>query len=156
MLCLRPSKNQGLPLSTLDGVFSQFKLSLQDTLPSNVEASIALRAAWKLCDEMGNTFPNEHARGAAFEDCVGPMFHKHRWHHQFVVEAATEVHSGKVDSCFMADGIVYILREDKVDLGVGNDAYMQVCRDYQIYVESLSAEDRARGAPKFLLLVIGE
>ncbi|KAG8915302.1 hypothetical protein FRC02_004568, partial [Tulasnella sp. 418] len=107
---------------------------------------------------MGEAFLKEKERSARFQDCIGSFFSPGQWSQQSI-SAKSEIHSAYVDGCLSMEGIICIFREVKVELGEGHDAYLQLARDYQIYIARLRDNNDhvllQRGAPTFLLCLIG-
>ena len=159
ILCLRPTERQGLPLPLLDDAFCQFKREATKPVSDRKleAAAVARRVATTLCQSMGEPFENEGARGTKFVECLKPLFGTGDWTKQFYIDPPTETRTAKVDGCFRINGVVYILREDKIENGEAHDAYMQIVRDFHMYVENLREDDPTlqSGAPTFLVCVIG-
>lgn len=158
ILCFRPSGKQGLPLCVLDDVFGEFQHQATAPLPPTADAAQAMNAALNLCHTMPNYFAKEADRSDAFDKCLEPLFRLDLWHKQFPIRAKAEYRGGQVDRMYRQQGLVCILREDKVEAGTSDDPYMQVSRDYQLYVESVRDESPARvaqGVPVFLLSLLG-
>jgi len=159
ILCLRPSDKQGLSLSVLHDIFRQFQVHARTSISSDgPHAAAAIRAAFCLCEQMGDSFVNEKARTKAFDSCVKSLFPESVWHHQRLMEAETESYFGYFDASYWSEGILRIVREDKIEPGDGGDSYMQTARDYQLYISSLREKRDPflmQGAPTFLLCVFG-
>ncbi|KAG8908628.1 hypothetical protein FRB99_004916 [Tulasnella sp. 403] len=156
ILCLRPPGKRGLPLSVFHDVFREFQLQVNKALPQTDEGASFLESAFKLCSVMGNRFESENERSAAFQECVQPYF---TWESkERSVFTTSELCSDLVDVHLMEESVVTIIREDKIELGDGNDAYMQASRAYQLYVSSLQDGKSPlleHGAPTFLLTIQG-
>ncbi|KAG8967424.1 hypothetical protein FRC03_009944 [Tulasnella sp. 419] len=159
ILCLRPKEKHGLPLWILADVFRQFRLMANAPLPQDtVAANVALQVAYNLCDTMGEAFLTDKERSVRFQDCIGSFFSPGQWS-QHCISTKSEMYDASVDDCLLMEGIICIFREDKVELGEGHDAYLQIARDYQIYIARLRDNNDYvllhRGAPTFLLCLIG-
>ncbi|KAG8948546.1 hypothetical protein FRC00_008564 [Tulasnella sp. 408] len=152
ILCLRPAKRQGMLLTMMDDVFRTFKAQIRSNLPLEPQASLALRVANELCREMPQSLA-ETDRRRKFSKTTEPMFGT--WTHEAGVESILEEHSGRVDACVLSNGLIVILREDRSDLGEGNDPHMQACRAYQLDVQDLAENVKMHGAPRFILTVQG-
>lgn len=106
---------------------------------------------------MGEAFSEEEApsRTMAFDSCVSSLFSKYHVPHE--MQTLSKGNSRFVNDSYSINGILCIIREDK-EPGDGGDAYMQIARDFQLYVshllkkEDLILED---GAPTFLLCISG-
>ncbi|KAG8926669.1 hypothetical protein FRC01_008522 [Tulasnella sp. 417] len=158
ILCLRPSDKQGLPLCVLDNVFREFQRQVGAPLPSTEDARKAMNVAFDLCNMMPDHFTAGSDRGELFDKCLHPIFPHSWWRKEVYMSAPTELRPGKAGRAFELDGVVGIFREDKVETGTGDDAYMQVSRVYQLYVEKVRNEKPSllgQGAPVFLLCPCG-
>ncbi|KAG8904839.1 hypothetical protein FRC00_013723, partial [Tulasnella sp. 408] len=129
ILCLRPAKRQGMLLTMMDDVFRTFKAQIRSNLPLEPQASLALHVANELCREMPQSLA-ETDRRRKFSKTTELMFGT--WTHEASVESVLEEHSVRVDASILSNGLMVILREDKSDLGEGNDPHMQACRAYQL------------------------
>ncbi|KAG8915230.1 hypothetical protein FRC00_006434 [Tulasnella sp. 408] len=157
ILCFRPSGKQGLPLCTLDDVFRTFQQQATAELPETLDATQARNAAYSLCHKMPDPFRTERLRSDMFTECLAPVFPVQGWLGEFKIHPRTETHGGDVDRIYILDGIIYILREDKLEADTG-DPYMQVVRDYQLYAEETrigNVDFFVQGAPVFLLSLLG-
>ena len=117
----------------------------------------AERAAFRLCKEMGQFFENEEQRGSTFDKITSSLF---QWFPQVVIKPENEQHSGRADACVYGGEPLRMLfiREDKHDGGNG-DAYLQACRDYQLYASELLGKQSPHmniGLPIFLLTLVGK
>ncbi|KAG8949110.1 hypothetical protein FRC04_009056 [Tulasnella sp. 424] len=159
ILCFRPSDKQGLPLCILDNVFREFQRQARAPLPLiGEDVRKAMNAAFDLCYMMPNNFDTEYDRGQVFDKCLDPILPNSSWHEKLHLSAPTELRSGNAGRAYVLDGIVRILREDKVETGTGDDAYMQLSRVYQLYVESVRKKNAPlfdQGVPVILLCVLG-
>ncbi|KAG8942215.1 hypothetical protein FRC03_003504, partial [Tulasnella sp. 419] len=156
--CLRPPHREGLPLCILDEVFRQFRLQVAEEFPATNEAAAAIESAHKLCCEMGNSFENEKARQKSFDQCIDSLFGTKDWRQQYTIDSKNEKCTAIVDRCLFVNDMLCIIREAKVDIGLGNDVYMQVSRDFQMYISYLHEERSTLlkyGAPTFLVCVFG-
>ncbi|KAG8919148.1 hypothetical protein FRC02_001857 [Tulasnella sp. 418] len=156
--CLRPTHQQGLPLQILHGVFRQFRLQANGELPATAEAAAAIESASLLCSEMGNSFPDEKARQQRFDECIDSLIGSKKWQRQYTINSKNESRTAIVDRCLIMNDVLCIIREDKVEIGEGNDVYMQVSRDFQMYISYLRGESSPlldHGAPTFLVCVFG-
>ncbi|KAG8948555.1 hypothetical protein FRC03_000684, partial [Tulasnella sp. 419] len=156
--CLRPTHREGLPLRILDDVFRQFRLQVAEELPATNEAAAAIESAYKLCYQMGNSFKDEKARQKSFDQCIDSLFGTKDWRRQYTIDSENEMRTAIVNCCLFVNDVLCIIREDKVDIGLGNDVYMQVSRDFQMYISYLREERSALlkyGAPTFLVCVFG-
>jgi hypothetical protein len=158
ILCLRPGKKRGLPLSVLHDVFRQFQLEVAKPLSTTPPPADALEAAFLLCETMGDHFADETKRGCAFENCIKKLLSL-EWRHEHRIIPSSEGCSASIDGCYMDGGVLCIIREDKIEAGEAHDAYMQAARGFQMYVSQLRDNGSPlleRGAPTFILLLIGK
>ena len=163
ILCLRPPNARGLPLTTLHHVFRQFQHETFRPLPTTTETVAAQIAASKLCMRMGEAFKNEAERGEVFDECVDDIIEKGEAECKFQPHPAS--HYGKIDRCIREANIPIVLREDKLEFGLGgHDAYMQIARCYDLVVGVLTSSIEkdpnannylAHGAPCFLICLMG-
>ncbi|CAG8678193.1 5647_t:CDS:2, partial [Acaulospora colombiana] len=153
ILNLRPSTNQGLPLSTLNLIFSRFYATFEQQ-PSEV---VAMQVAHNLCVTMASSFKDERARGGAFVDCVRPMFNGYDFRTEVEMNSSLERHSSKA-GLVLVHGIREVLGgEYKLECGTG-DAYMQISRVYQTWINHLKDTKSLaldHGAPLILICVMG-
>lgn len=151
ILCLRPSDKQGLSLSVLHDVFRNFPLMANRPLPQTDEGARFLKMATHLFDLMGNRFEDDGQRGKAFQTCLGGTF-TWRAERPRTVHVLSELRTG---ACIMEEGVLSVIREDKAEIGEGDDAYMQACRAYQIYAKSLDSTGPIfrEGAPTFIVTI---
>lgn len=152
------SGKQGLPLCILDDVFREFQQQATAPLPSTTEARRALNAAFNLCYTMPNYFAKEADRSEMFDECLDPILPHRSWRKGVHLQGKSEHLGGHVGRIYEQDGVVCILRQDKVETGTGDDVYMQASRTYQLYVESVHNENPTlikQGAPVFLLCLLG-
>ncbi|KAF9481174.1 hypothetical protein BDN70DRAFT_558325 [Pholiota conissans] len=161
LLCKRSNKRTGLPLITLHDIFKQFQERSAQPLPDY--ANDALRVAFTLCSEMGDSFANKKERSARFNDCVSDLFCG--WDPQTTVQSKSEYASGEVDFTLKGhrgkDAICNLaIREDKLELGDDGDPYLQASRDYQLLIHSYEDKKNnflhtfnflAIGAPMFII-----
>ncbi|KAG9050148.1 hypothetical protein FS837_007447 [Tulasnella sp. UAMH 9824] len=157
ILCFRPNGKQGLPLCVLHDVFRQFQVTATETLPSTLAAAQAMNAAFSACRRMPEHFDTEDERSEAFDLCLGPLFPCERWREQVHLSATSGHHGGWVDRTYEVNGVVHILREDKLEADKG-DPYMHVARAYQLLAEKVRSKDPKRakeGVPVFLLCLLG-
>lgn len=150
ILCGRPVEKTSLPLNILDDVFRKFQIQSAAQLPATSEAQNAMKAAHQLCHVMPGYFETEPKRGKAFDACIDRLIKREDVH----VED-----QGIADKLYKLKEVVIMIREDKVEMGSSHDAYMQISREYQIYVESLTQTGvniLNRGAPLLLLCLVGE
>ena len=163
ILCMRPPKRTGLPLSTLHAAFYHFKCDAK--MP--FQESFQTIPADRLVRVMGNPFNDEFSdRTRIFNDCIDPLFQSDQWQMSMLVNPSSERRSEMVDASFAIKGstVAFILRADKNELGESGDPYMRLARCYHMYVEML--QDRVRspdsiralkhGVPIFLLCVDGK
>ncbi|KAG8896261.1 hypothetical protein FRC00_006191, partial [Tulasnella sp. 408] len=93
-----------------------------------------------------------------FDKCLDPILSHQSWRKGVHIQGETEHLGGHVGRIYEQDGVVCILREDKVETGTGDDVYMQASRSYQLYVEGVRNENPTlikQGAPAFLLCLLG-
>ncbi|KIO23482.1 hypothetical protein M407DRAFT_27013, partial [Tulasnella calospora MUT 4182] len=157
ILCFRPNDKKGIPLCVLDDVFREFQHQATAPLPPTTDAAQAMSAAFDLCCTMPDNFAEEDDRSKAFDKCLEPIFQLKSWRKQVPIEPDGEVHGGKVDRTYELDGAILIIREDKLEAGTGNDVYMQVARDYQLFVKESRDQNSTffeQGAPVFLLCLL--
>ncbi|KAF4571739.1 hypothetical protein EYR40_008263 [Pleurotus pulmonarius] len=151
LLCARPTIQRGLPLSTLHDVFREFIIRADSPLPHCSVATHAIRAAHSLCGSMGDAFADKSARSQAFDRCTQELFG--HWQSQRHLVPRSEACSAHVDRTLESPArLIFVLREDKTDIGQGGEVYMQVARDYDMYRQD---SDAIGGAPAFLVCVQG-
>jgi hypothetical protein len=155
ILCLRPTDKQGLSLTVLHDVFRQFQVQARTSISNETYGIHAMQSALRLCEQMGDAFSEEEApsRTMAFDSCVSSLFSKYHVPH----EMQTLSNFGFLNDSYSVNGILCIIREDK-EPGDGGDAYMQIARDFQLYVSHLLKEEDPileDGAPIFLLCITG-
>jgi hypothetical protein len=118
-----------------------------------------MQAVVNLCEEMGNGFVNEKARTEAFESCVASLFPEYVWKQNYYVHPSNELHGGYFDAAYPhTSRALFMIREDKLEPVEGGDVYMQIARDYQLYVSDLHTKNAPileAGAPTFLLCIAG-
>ncbi|CAG8740187.1 17086_t:CDS:2, partial [Acaulospora colombiana] len=68
VLNLRPSQNQGLPLSTLHTIFAEFRGFMADPLPKTDSLPAAYQTAYNLCLRMADSFPDAGAHRNEFQN----------------------------------------------------------------------------------------
>jgi hypothetical protein len=152
ILCLRPTYRHGLPLTLLHPVFSQFRHLIRQPLPNSPQAVKAMHVALRLCGTMGDIFENEDARSEAFDKALDGFLPG--------VDGARNLHgdqvSGEAGRVYRVGGTCWAIREDKVDMGKGGDAYIQGARDFDMACEKMDVNGIAPDTPVFLLSVMGE
>ncbi|KAG9042169.1 hypothetical protein FS837_011189 [Tulasnella sp. UAMH 9824] len=107
---------------------------------------------------MPDNFAEEDDRSKVFDKCLEPIFQLKFWRKEVPIEPEGEVHGGKVDRTYELDGMILIIREDRVEAGTGHDAYMQVVCDYQLFIKKSREQNSPlfkQGAPVFLLCLFG-
>ncbi|KAG8909060.1 hypothetical protein FRC01_007169, partial [Tulasnella sp. 417] len=124
-LCSRPSDKQGLPLCVLDNAFREFQQQAMAPLPSTEDARKAMNAAFDLCNTTPDHFALESDRGNAFDECLDPILPLSGWRKEVSMSAPTDLFPGVAGRIYERDGIVCILREDKVETGTGE---MRTCK----------------------------
>ncbi|KAG9044245.1 hypothetical protein FS837_008564 [Tulasnella sp. UAMH 9824] len=158
ILCFRPNDKKGIPLCVLNDVFREFQLRATAPLPLTADAAKAMNAAYNLCYTMPDSFATEDGRSKAFDICLEPIFQRGLWRKQVPIMPDEEVHGAQVDRIYALDGVTLIIREDNVEPGTGHDVYMQVVRDYQLFVKESREQNSGffeQGAPVFLLCLLG-
>lgn len=159
ILCFRPNDKKGIPLCVLDDVFREFQHQATAPLPPTTDAAQAMSAAFDLCRTMPENFDEETDRSKAFDRCLEPIFQRSLWRKEVPIKPDEEVHGAIVDRIYALGGVILIIREDKVEPGTGHDVYMQVVRDYQLFVKESREQNSAffeQGAPVFLLCLLGK
>ena len=156
MLCMRPVKCRGLPISLLHSVFARYLSLSKDPLPATRPARVALQAARALCNTMGNYFVKESVRRRAFLETIQPLFS--RW--VMTMEATSESESEGATPSTQTDTIISINGTTIVLTGIksgkkNGDAYMQASRAYEIATEEATPNWLARGAPAFICCLDG-
>ncbi|KAG9029951.1 hypothetical protein FRB95_004704 [Tulasnella sp. JGI-2019a] len=154
ILCLRPPRQLGLPLSVLHDVFRKFQLQVDDPLSQTNKGASFLEAAYSLCNAMGFNFRDVNQRSQAFEQSVQPILKY--WSPEYPVSASAELYGDQVYTWPRQEGVLTVIREGKTELGEGHDAYMKASRAYQVYVTSLREKKSPlldQGAPTFLLAI---
>jgi hypothetical protein len=157
ILCLRPTDKQGLSLTVLHDVFRQFQVQARTSISNETYGVHAMQSSMRLCEQMGNAFSEEEApsRSMAFDSCVSSLFSKYHVPHE--MQTSSKDNAGFLNDSYSINGILCIIREDK-EPGDGGDAYMQIARDFQLYIyHLLKKEDHILedGAPTFLLCISG-
>ncbi|KAJ8503374.1 hypothetical protein ONZ45_g10915 [Pleurotus djamor] len=154
LLCGRPTRQRGIPLCTLHDVFRQFIIDMDTPLPSNTMATRATRSAHALCSFMGDSFEDDEQCSEEFDGCIGNVFGNWRRGHSISLES--ESCSAVLGRTLMfMDESILLFREDKKDIGTGDEVYIQVARDYDMYCKSFTGYHKDIGAPAFLLCVTG-
>jgi hypothetical protein len=131
ILCLRPCKRQGLPLITLHDAFRHFVNQSKQPFP--VTEVAALKAAVRLCNEMADPYAS---RGEAFNKALDPFIPKDYWLSELIMLGGPGK-SGRIDAALYGtkSPLRYpLLREDKPELYVEGDPYMQLSRGFQAFV----------------------
>ena len=161
--CGRPPEKRGLELSILDDVFQKFREDAESPWPKTDAGNDAFQLASLLCQEMPQSYQNEAHRGKTFQSLVEKILSSssHHWSPEVTIKRQGEGESrfARIDTIFAVKGITFVIQETKIELGEGHDVFMQLCRDYQIYVSSLreAHEDhREQGASTFLICLMGE
>ncbi|KAK2461340.1 hypothetical protein APHAL10511_006867 [Amanita phalloides] len=145
--CFRPPETRSLPLCILHHVFRQYLLDLEQPLPLASDTAIAAQIiAAKLCAEMGKSVSDKSTTAH-----IEPMYN---------LSPRRDAHGGIASGVILMNDILIALREMKAGPGASGDAYMQVARCYDLAVQVLLEDLRAKafvrqGAPMFLLCVIG-
>jgi len=153
ILNLRPSDKQGLPLTIFHLIFARFHATVQ-TLPLT---AIALRTAYSLCTEMANSFENKKARQNAFQTCIELFFRGYKFEHEVTVESTLERHDSRVDLLISLNEHPVLGGENKNEF-VSGDAYMQISRAYQTWINHLKDKNSvmlSHGAPMILTCLMG-
>lgn len=142
----------------LHPVFARFRAALEQPLPDTTDASVALQVAFNLCIEMADAFEDEPSRRNAFESHLKPLFTGSVFRHEVPVESPQlERHSSRADLLLVHNYKPVLAGENKVEWGTG-DAYMQLSRVYQTWVNKLREEETpelSHGAPMVLICVMG-
>jgi hypothetical protein len=118
---------------------------------------MALHTAYNLCIEMANSFENEKARRDAFETCIKPFFPGYKFEHEVVVRSRFERYDSTFNLLMSRNGNPVLGSENKHELGSG-DAYMQICRVYQTWINQLKDQKSVvlpHGAPMILTCLMG-
>jgi hypothetical protein len=151
ILCLRPFKRQGLPLVTLHDAFRHFVNQSKQPLPTTEVA--ALKAAVRLCNEMAEPCKTEIIRRDAFNKALDPFIPKDHWLPEITMTGGPGM-SGRIGAALYGTKSPTrypLLREDKPELGVEGDPYMQLSRGFQAFVMWKGMPSAA----KFLLTLAG-
>jgi hypothetical protein len=99
---------------------------------------------------MSHPFPDELARSSEFDNCVRPLFDAwYSQHHLAPAGGRTAIVNRTISS---ANNVIVLFREDRREMGTGDDAYMQLARDYDVYRKTIKPSD---GCPAFLVSVWG-
>ncbi|PVG00171.1 hypothetical protein CPB86DRAFT_755649 [Serendipita vermifera] len=160
ILCLRPADKRGLPIPLMHTAFCKFIRHFHEPLLDG-HTSEYLSIADKLCQVMPSAFDSENARQAAFEEIFSSFDDDLRSRKELPLEAkpSTVVEStGKVDmaktiGCKEGE-LVVLLGEFKAEST--GDAYMQVCRSYEVLCGAAKNTHLLKfGYPMFLLCVLG-
>jgi len=158
ILCLRPTDKQGLSLTVLHDVFRQFQLQARTSISNETYGVHAMQSALRLCEQMGDAFSEEEApsRTMVFDSCVSSLFSRYHVPHE--MQTPSSDNPGFLNDSYSINGILCIIREDKKEPGDGGDAYMQIARDFQLYISHLLKKQDPileDGAPTFLLCISG-
>ena len=107
---------------------------------------------------MAAPFQYETDRTNVFEACLSQLFNWKGQLHLLNTSVFGNNWYARVDGGTGLDLLKALLREDKAELASNRDALMQVCRDYQMYIQMLADKERGGwlklGAPAFLVAVI--
>ncbi|KAJ8522090.1 hypothetical protein ONZ45_g1304 [Pleurotus djamor] len=168
ILCLRPTKRQGLPLCTLHDAFRLYSQDRDQPLPNNELAFCARRAAEKLCYHMGNAYDTPEDHSQAFNKSVAPLFPLTAWRSTVLNPKAERL----LDECRVgfsvktfrkrSTKIERVLREDTREIGDSGDPFVHAARDFHLWVQTIQEQDSAearallsQGAPVFIMNVTG-
>lgn len=161
ILNMRPSFNQGLPISVLHPIFARFRATLQHPSPDTTDPLIH-HVAFDLCTKMADAYGDERARLAEFEKCIKPLFPERtrtlpRWTFQkeVYVQSQRELHASKAGLLIFYDSIPVIGIEAKLEHG---DAYMQLSRLFQTWISQqreTKSSQIPQGAPMIFVGVVG-
>ncbi|PVF95586.1 hypothetical protein CPB86DRAFT_799625 [Serendipita vermifera] len=136
ILNLRPSTNQGLPLSILHSIFARFRATLHQQL----SGVAAMQAAHNLCVKMPDAFETEKRRREVFMDY-----------------SDLERHPSTADLVLSYRTSDVLVGVCDLECGTG-DAYMRISRVYQAWVNRLKdhkSSELAHGVPLILICVMG-
>lgn len=161
ILCLRPADKKGLEIPLMHKAFCDF---IRDFHEPCLDAQTAkyLTLANDLCQVMPSAFPSELARRNAFEDIFVSLDKDLVSHVELPLPATVSAlnvnESGAGPDVakmiqYAGRSVVLMLEEFKNDEG---DAYMQICRAYEVLCAGPMGERLVKfGNPVFLLCILG-
>ncbi|PVG00641.1 hypothetical protein CPB86DRAFT_729011 [Serendipita vermifera] len=159
ILCLRPADKRGLPMPLMHTAFCKFTHHFHEP-PLDEHTPKYLSIADKLCQAMPSAFDSESDRRRDFEKIFVALDEKLEQHIEFFLskKASTAKEStGYVDVAKTIDeggSVVVLFEEFKVEST--GDAYMQICRSYEVLCAETKTEPLLKfGYPAFLLCVLG-
>lgn len=161
ILNLRPSQNQGLPLSILHTIFAEFRAFMAEPPPKTDSLPAAYCAAQNLCSKMADSFRDDEARQNEFQNRLMQFLGHHLdFINDFTIDPGLNERDTSIADSAICWGFSLVgMGVFTCDIGEG-DAYMQVSRIYQSwinrrrYVASRSSF-LAAGAPMVLICVMG-
>jgi hypothetical protein len=161
ILNLRPSRNQGLPLSTLHPIFADFRAFMASPPPKTDDLSLAYTAAHNLCLRMADSFEKATDRQNEFSSHMKQFLGGEVMiAHDVIIDPGCDERNASVASFWIQWKLNTVaLGAYKHEMGEG-DGYMQVSRIYQSWVNRqryLDPESSflADGAPLVLICVMG-
>jgi hypothetical protein len=160
ILCLRPADRRGWPIPLMHKAFCDFTRHLHEPrFDEHMEEYLIV--ARRLCQEMPSAFMSEPARRDAFESVFHSFDNGLTQHIEFHLSADDSTSNIKESSArpdvvktihYKGGTLVLMLEEFKNEVG---DAYMQICRTYEVLCGDPKAEPLVKsGYPVFLLCVI--
>jgi hypothetical protein len=162
LLCGRPAKATGLPLSTLHDVFRQFYVDLRSRNSVTIKAR---QLAGFLCRTMPSPFsrdgsPNpDQGRSDEFDKWASPFLGHFLREQTFNWRGRI----GKAEGTLFVRDILIALREMRAEPGDSGDVWFQLSCIYDIAATSLDDKSgecveffRKEGTPMFLIGVVGE
>ena len=156
MLCMRPVRCRGLPISLLHPIFATYLSLSKKTLPGTPKAKVLLHVARELCNTMGDHFESEDARRGAFLGATEPLFSE--WITSKEHMSQRIARPTRTDSIISENGTTMALIEI-TNHKTGGEVYLRACRGYEITTEELVDQNPnflKCGAPAFLLCLNGE
>ncbi|PVG00116.1 hypothetical protein CPB86DRAFT_782982 [Serendipita vermifera] len=154
------SRQKGLPIHLMHAAFCNFTRHFHEP-PLDENTTKYLTIANELCQVMPSAFDSENARRETFERYFAPIDKDLKPHIEFFlspkVSTVTES-GGRVDVAKTIDykggHLTVLLEEFKVEST--GDAYMQICRSYEVLCEEEKNKHLLKfGNPMFLLCVLG-
>ena len=161
ILCLRPARLTGWPIPLMHKAFCDFTRDFHE--PCLDEYTIDyLAMAGELCQSMPSAFDSEVQRRDTFERIFLSLDKGLTQHLEYPLSGQVSTAQVKASGAgpdvaktipYEGGGLVLMLEEFKMEDG---DAYMQICRAYEVLCGDPKVERLVKfGNPVFLLCVVG-
>jgi len=161
ILCLRPAHQNGWPIPLMHKAFCDFTRHFHEPCLDGDTADYLIMAG-HLCRTMPSAFDSEAARRNAFELIFCSLDKGLTQHLEYPLSANVSVSQVKESGArpdvaktisYEGGSLVLMLEEFKNEEG---DAYMQLCRAYEVFCGDPKVERLVTfGNPVFLLCVLG-